>query len=160
MDDPPEFFRGTGGRSTLQNLVRAHFDGFLAQFEDDHGGRPLPQYVIKEFQALVECGDPALGFTRIRCPSCATDMILPFSCKGRTFCSPCGGRQMAQTAAHLVDRVFPDEDVRQWVLTVPKPLRLAMAMSFCRPWAPVRRFATPLGIPIRREPRTSRTLFP
>jgi len=128
MDDPPEFFRGTGGRSTLQQVVRAHFDGFQTDFEDEHGGRSLPQYVLKEFRALLECGDPAFGFTRIRCPSCATDMILPFSCKGRTFCSSCGGRQMAQTAAHLVDRVFPDVAVRQWVLSVPKPLRLAMAM--------------------------------
>ena len=41
---------------------------------------------------------------------------------------------MAQTVTHLVDRVFPDVDVRQWVLSVPKPLRLAMAMNadLCR----------------------------
>ncbi|MFT6831418.1 MAG: hypothetical protein ACJAZN_001581 [Planctomycetota bacterium] len=41
---------------------------------------------------------------------------------------------MAQTAAHLVDRVFPDVPIREWVLSVPKPLRLAMAMdaSLCR----------------------------
>ncbi|WP_145194735.1 transposase [Planctomycetes bacterium Poly30] len=92
-----------GGRSPLQNFVRAHLPGFLAEFEDEHGGRCLPQYVIQEFEALLECGDPAFG-------------------------------QMAQTAAHLVDRVFPDVDVRQWVLTVPKPLRLAMAMNaeLCR----------------------------
>ncbi|QDV07803.1 hypothetical protein Poly30_33360 [Planctomycetes bacterium Poly30] len=55
--------------------------------------------------------------------------MVPFSCKGRTFCSSCGGRQMAQTAAHLVDRVFADVDVCQWVLTVPQRLRLAMAMN-------------------------------
>ena len=30
---------------------------------------------------------------------------------------------MAQTAAHLVDRVFPHVPVRQWVLSVPKRLR-------------------------------------
>ena len=94
----------------------------------------MPSYVTKESQALLECGDPAFGFCRIRCPSCTTDMILPFSCKGRTFCSSCGGRQMAQSAAHLVDRVFPDVPARQWVLSVPKPLRLAMAMDtgLCR----------------------------
>ncbi|MFT5732634.1 MAG: hypothetical protein ACJAZN_001729, partial [Planctomycetota bacterium] len=41
---------------------------------------------------------------------------------------------MAQSAAHLVDRVLPDVPIRQWVLSVPKPLRLAMAMdaSLCR----------------------------
>ena len=41
---------------------------------------------------------------------------------------------MAQTAAHLVDRVFPDVCVRQWVLTLPYPLRcrLAWEPSLCK----------------------------
>ena len=30
---------------------------------------------------------------------------------------------MAETAAHLVDHVFPPLPVRQWVLSVPKRLR-------------------------------------
>ncbi len=30
---------------------------------------------------------------------------------------------MAQTAAHLVDNIFPPLPVRQWVLSVPKRLR-------------------------------------
>jgi hypothetical protein len=34
---------------------------------------------------------------------------------------------MAQTAAHLVDRVIPHVPVRQWVLTLPIPLRLLLA---------------------------------
>lgn len=52
----------------------------------------------------------------------------------RTFCPSCGGRQLAQSAAHLVDSVFPRVPVRQWVLSVPKPLRLATAMDpgLCR----------------------------
>jgi hypothetical protein len=31
----------------------------------------------------------------------------------------CGGRRMAETAAHLVDHVIPVVLVRQWVLSVP-----------------------------------------
>jgi len=31
---------------------------------------------------------------------------------------------MAQTAAHLVDHVIPRVPVRQWVLSLPIPLRL------------------------------------
>ena len=34
---------------------------------------------------------------------------------------------MAQTAAHLVDRVLPDVPWRQWVLTLPYPLRYRVA---------------------------------
>ena len=34
---------------------------------------------------------------------------------------------MADTAAHLVDRVFPEVPVRQWVLSVPYALRYSLA---------------------------------
>lgn len=34
---------------------------------------------------------------------------------------------MADTAAHLVDRVFPEVPVRQWVLSVPYALRYRLA---------------------------------
>ena len=34
---------------------------------------------------------------------------------------------MADTAAHLVDRVFPEVRTRQWVLTLPYTLRFLMA---------------------------------
>jgi hypothetical protein len=34
---------------------------------------------------------------------------------------------MSQTAAHLVDRVIPQVPVRQWVLSLPIPLRLLLA---------------------------------
>jgi hypothetical protein len=36
---------------------------------------------------------------------------------------------MADTAAHLVDRVLPAAPYRQWVLTFPWRLRLALAMD-------------------------------
>jgi len=34
---------------------------------------------------------------------------------------------MSQTAAHLVDHVIPHVPVRQWVLSMPIPLRLLLA---------------------------------
>ena len=36
---------------------------------------------------------------------------------------------MAQTAAHLVDKVIPRVPVRQWVLALPIPLRLLLNWS-------------------------------
>jgi hypothetical protein len=36
---------------------------------------------------------------------------------------------MAQTAAHLVERVIPWVPTRQWVVSVPMPLRYWMAAS-------------------------------
>ena len=53
--------------------------------------------------------------------------LVPFSCKGRGFCPSCGGRRMAERAAHLVDHVFPPVPVRQWVLSLPHRLRYVLA---------------------------------
>jgi hypothetical protein len=51
------------------------------------------------------------------------DRAMSFSCKGRSVCPSCNTRRMAETAAHLVDHVFPPLPVRQWVLSLPKRLR-------------------------------------
>ena len=40
-----------------------------------------------------------------------------------------GTGRMAQLAAHLVERVFPWVPTRQWVISVPIPLRYWMASS-------------------------------
>ena len=44
------------------------------------------------------------GFIRLQCSACRIDRVVPFSCKGR-LCISCSARRMADTAAHLVDRV-------------------------------------------------------
>jgi hypothetical protein len=51
------------------------------------------------------------------------------SCKHRGFCPACGSRRMADTAAWLVDRVFPEVPVRQWVLALPYPVRFLCAFD-------------------------------
>jgi len=44
-------------------------------------------------------------------------------------CPSCAGRRMAQTAAHLVECVIPWVPTRQWVVSVPMPLRYWMSSS-------------------------------
>ncbi|MBK7060170.1 MAG: transposase zinc-binding domain-containing protein [Rubrivivax sp.] len=90
-------------------------------------GADLPQFVKDEFDAFLECGILAHGFLRLRCGDCGHDKLVAFSCKRRGFCPSCGARRMAQTAAHLVDHVIPHVPVRQWVLSLPIPLRLLLA---------------------------------
>jgi hypothetical protein len=89
----------------------------------------LPQHVTREFESFLRCGILACGFLRLRCEDCHHEKLLAFSCKKRGFCSSCGGRRMAESAAHLVDDVFPREGVRQWVLSFPMPLRFTLAKN-------------------------------
>jgi hypothetical protein len=106
--------------------VQQHAATFIAQTEDATGA-DLPQFVKDEFDAFLECGILAHGFLRLRCGDCGHDKLVAFSCKRRGFCPSCGARRMAQTAAHLVDHVIPHVPVRQWVLSLPIPLRLLLA---------------------------------
>ena len=52
--------------------------------------------------------------------------LVAFSCKHRGFCPSCGARRMVESAAHLVDHVFPEAPVRQFVLTFRFLLRLLL----------------------------------
>ena len=45
----------------------------------------------------------------------------------RGFCPSCGARRMVETAALLVDEILPRQPLRQWVLSVPFPLRFLFA---------------------------------
>jgi Transposase zinc-binding domain len=40
----------------------------------------------------LDCGIFERGFARIRCPNCAAEFLLAFSCKGRGLCPSCGAK--------------------------------------------------------------------
>jgi hypothetical protein len=112
----------------LHQLVRANLESFLAYARANYDGG-LPRYVEQEFRAYIRCGDFSQGFSRAHCDSCGHDLLVAFSCHGRSICPSCCGRRMANVAAHLVDRVLPDVPVRQYVLTLPYELRRLAAFK-------------------------------
>ena len=87
----------------------------------------LPVYVHWEFENYQKCGRLEHGFLRVRCDTCHAERLVAFSCKCRGFCPSCGARRMAGSAAMLMDEVFPEQPVRQWVLSFPYPLRFLSA---------------------------------
>ena len=116
-------------QGALYQIVRDHFEIFRAQAASLRDGEGLPRFVEQEFRDFLQCGWLAGGFARFRCGDCGLDRLVPFSCKGRALCPSCGGRRMAERAAHLLDRVFPDVPVRQWVLSLPYRLRYQLAWN-------------------------------
>ena len=106
-------------RGALYQIVHDHFETFRAQAASLRDGEGLPRFVEQAFRDFLQCGWLAGGFARFRCGGCGLDRLIPFSCKGRALCPSCGGRRMAERSGHLMDHVFPDVPVRQWVLSVP-----------------------------------------
>ena len=112
-------------QSLLYTVIADHLETFLARQAER--GRPVPRFVEREFRSFLDCGVLARGFLRVHCDACGQDRLLGFSCKGRGFCPSCTGRRMSDTAAHLVDRVFPEVRIRQGVLSLPFALRYRLA---------------------------------
>ena len=101
-------------------IVQMHLETWLVLTKSQFELPPL--YAIQAFRRFLECGILAFGFARARYKECGHDFLVAFSCKGRGICPSCNTRRMVETAAHLVDHVFPTLPVRQWVLSVPKPV--------------------------------------
>ena len=116
----------------LHATLLEHLETFLARADPSRPG--LPPHVERELRAHLSCGVLAHGFCRFHCFTCGADLLVPFSCKGRGFCPSCGGRRMAESAAHLVDHVLPEVPLRQWVISFPWRLRylLALDAELCR----------------------------
>ena len=77
-------------------VVQEHLATFVHERELEN--RPLPPYVLKEFDAYLKYGILAHGFLRLKCCSSSQEKIVGFSCKKRDFCPSCAGKRMTQVS--------------------------------------------------------------
>ncbi len=121
---PAPYRRRRPEGAVAYKVVQQHLETWLAAHrEANPDEEPIPSYVERDLRQYLECGILAHGFARARCTACGHDFLIAYSCKGRGICSSCNTRRMVETAAHLVDHVFPAVPVRQWVVSLPKRLR-------------------------------------
>jgi hypothetical protein len=123
-------------------VVQAELETFLARAQARE--RLVPRFVERELRAFLRC---------VHCDECGLDRVVAFSCKGRGFCPSCGGRRMADTAAHLVDRVLPEVPIRQWVLSLPFALRYPLAYDATLTSAVLAIFVRTVFASLRRRAR-------
>ena len=102
-------------------IVNEHLDSFVQARESEN--RPLPQYVIDEFEAFIKCGIPGYGFLRLKCGCCGEEKIVAFSCKKRGFsCLPSWrGRGVAALRGKWKQR-------RTWLITCS---HLPLTVKWC-----------------------------
>ena len=124
-EPPVHYERHRPEHTLLYQLVQDYYPAFKAHLEAQGAG--LPRYVEQAFEDYLQCGRLEGGFLRVRCETCHAEHLVAFSCKGRAFCPSCGARRMAESAALLVDEVFPKQPIRQWVLSFLYPLRFLFA---------------------------------
>jgi len=121
----PSYHRHRPEPTELYSIINQHCPRFVEEIERSLGH--LPRFVRQEFEEYLKCGLLEHGFLRVKCDGCAHEHLVAFSCKRPGFCPSCGARRMVESAAHLVDHVFPEVPVRHWMLTFPLPLRFLSA---------------------------------
>ena len=131
-----EYERRQPEQTLLHQVVREQLETFLARAQCRD--QAPPRFVAQELRAFLRCGH---------------DRLVAFSCKRRGFCPSCGGRRMADTAAQLVERVLPEVPIRQWVLTLPYPLRYRCAYDARLTSAVLGSFIRALFAELRRRSR-------
>jgi hypothetical protein len=76
--------------------VQGHLETWLhLARSSEPDGVAVPAHVEREFRQYLTGGIPAPGYARACCAGCGG-------------CSACGNRRMVETAARLVDQVFPE----------------------------------------------------
>ncbi len=109
----------------LYQVIKRHWKNFVSECESN--AHAVPNFIKKEFEAFLRCGVLEYGFARVYCQECRYNRLIGFSCKKRGFCGSCLARRMSETAARLVDTLIPHIPTRQWVLSLPAPLRYLVA---------------------------------
>ena len=128
VSPPVSYERHRPEKTLFYKLIQENLYSFYRQVEQEHNG-DLPAFVKKEFSEYLKCGILAHGFLRAQCEKCKHEKLVAFSCKRRGFCPSCGARRMAESAAHLVDEVFPHKPLRQWVISFPYQVRYLLAQK-------------------------------
>jgi hypothetical protein len=116
-------------KTALFQVIQQHLLTFEQEWTDKSDGRTLPSFVTGELHDFLGCGILARGLAQPFCPTCHERFVVAWSCKDRGFCPSCGGRRMNAGALTLLDHVLPEVPIRQFVLTVPFPLRFPLAFD-------------------------------
>ena len=89
----------------MYRLVEAHYDTVKGVWEERFErlyGR-WRGFLDRVVAAYTDCGNFGCGFARVRCPECAAEYLVAFSCQTRSFCPSCAAKRAAIFGAYLVE---------------------------------------------------------
>jgi hypothetical protein len=111
--------------SDYYKCIETHFEELEGVWDDRFKTKYgyWRNYITDVIYKYLDCGDLKYGFARVKCDTCNTEYLLPFSCKCRYFCPSCHQRRVIEFGEYLYEEILKDVPHRQWVFSIPKRIR-------------------------------------
>lgn len=113
------------GDAFLRDVIKREFPNYLDQVAAE--GRELPDFVVREFELVTSCGDVRSFSATFACQDCHHRWKICLRCKRRGWCPACMVYRQTDRTGFLQERIIGNTPVRQYVLTLPPPLRVFFA---------------------------------
>ncbi len=112
--------------SDYYRCVEDHFEELAGVWDDQYERRYgfWRPYVMDVILKYLDCGDLHCGFARVKCKDCGHEYLLGYSRKRRHFCPSCHQKRVIEFGEWLSAEVLKSVPHRQWVLSIPKRLRI------------------------------------
>jgi len=116
-------------KTALFKWSSKHLLTFEQQWTDKSDGHTLPSFVTDELHDFLGCGILARGLAQLFCPTLPRALCRGVELQGPRVLSELWRPAHERGALTLVDHVLPEVPIRQFVLTVPFPLRFPLAFD-------------------------------
>ncbi len=115
--------------SPLYRTIERYLPEFERCYDKRYANRygPWRPIISDAARRFLRCGDLHFGFARVRCPDCAHEMFVPFSCRLRCLCPSCHQKRTLLSSQTIAQTICAPVPHRQLVFTIPKRLRI-----YCR----------------------------
>ena len=104
----------------LQDCFEEYVNSYETRFQKRYGA--FRESIRKTVKTFLDCGLYENGFARCRCPGCAYEQMVPYSCKSR-LCPSCTQKRVLLWAERCVSQVLQPVPHRSFTWTIPKLLR-------------------------------------
>lgn len=120
---------GTGlptlGDAFLRDVIRRKFSDHIDDLAAE--GRALPEFVVREFELALACGDVRTFYAKFGCQECPYQWKICLRCKRRGWCPACMVFRQNDRTRFLQERIIGNTPIRHYVLSLPQPLRVFLA---------------------------------
>ena len=112
-------------KTPLYRILNHYFPQFRSLYAQRYQAfyGPYRGIISATVASYLHCGILRYGFTRLKCPTCLRELLVPFSCRRRYFCPSCHAKRVAIMVQEIQEKLIAPVPHVHLVFTIPRRLR-------------------------------------